>query len=76
MPEKTYEDGLRDGEIETIRTIVGQHKERLDGHEKRFNWHEGRLRLLERLAWIVVGAYGLSLVAPSISKFLMTASGG
>jgi hypothetical protein len=70
MAVQSYEDGLRAGEIESLRIMAAHHKDRLDSHEKRFNWHETRLRILERVAWIVVGAYGLAIALPAIKNLL------
>jgi hypothetical protein len=34
---KTYEDGLRDGQITALETTQGKHSERLDSHSRRLS---------------------------------------
>lgn len=64
MPEKTYEDGVRDGELEVLKSITGQHKDRLDSHA-------GRIRALERIMWIMAGVLGtIQIGLPLVQKFI------
>ena len=45
---KTYEDGLVEGQVRAIETMVNDHKGRLDNHGNR-------LRILERVVWAFAG---------------------
>ena len=63
MTNKTYEDGVRDGQLEALEKISGEHKARLDSHSKR-------LRGLERVMWIMLGALTtIQIVIPIFQKF-------
>lgn len=46
---KEYEDGLRDGRINALASMQTNQNSRLDSHE-------GALRKLERLYWLMMGA--------------------
>lgn len=61
MEAQTYADGKRDGKIEAIEDILRKHHNRMDGHERR-------LRMLERVAWILMGVVGLINVWPTLEK--------
>jgi hypothetical protein len=63
MEPKTYEDGLRDGQIKAIESILHSHKERLEQHEHR-------LKQQERVSWILIGAFGLVQFLPALQGFL------
>ena len=58
---KTYEDGLRDGQAKMTARILDDHKGRLDNHSKRIS-------MLEKVAWIMVGAYGFLTMLPTLQK--------
>lgn len=62
MPDRTYEDGLRDANISALRDIAAAHKERLDHHS-------GRLRLLERIIWGSAGIFVLISLWPKLASF-------
>lgn len=70
MPEhqKTYEQGRIAGEIQALKDIAGDHKDRLDHHSNR-------LRLLERLMWAVLGIIALLRIWPSLPALLVGAAG-
>ena len=61
--ERDYDDGLRDGQIQALEKITAQHHDRL-------NDHSDRLRVLERIAWILVGVIGFIQVWPALEKLL------
>jgi len=48
MTDKTYHDGIIEGEIKAIASMAADNKGRLDNHS-------GRLRILERVIWAMVG---------------------
>jgi len=48
MSEKSYQDGIIEGEIKAIASMAADNKGRLDNHS-------GRLRILERVIWAMVG---------------------
>jgi len=48
MTDKTYQDGIIEGEIKAIASMAADNKGRLDNHS-------GRLRILERVIWAIVG---------------------
>ena len=48
MSPKTYEEGVRDGEISTLKATQARHEDRLDSHSNR-------LRSMERISWLVIG---------------------
>ena len=55
--DKTYEQGLLEGKMETLAIQAQNHTDRINGHEKR-------LRILERVAWVLVAipATGTALI--------------
>ncbi|MEM7428771.1 MAG: hypothetical protein AAF441_21990 [Pseudomonadota bacterium] len=59
MSDKTFQDGLIEGEIKALAQISNNHKERLDHHS-------ARIRMLERIMWILCGALGLIELAPRL----------
>jgi len=58
---KTYEDGLLDGKIQS-------HEDRLDAHSKRMDGHSARLRILERVAWAIMGTAVIIQFWPALNK--------
>ncbi len=60
---KTYEDGLREGRLASIETVLADHKGRLDNHSQR-------IRLLERVMWIMFGAIALLEFAPKVQALM------
>ena len=63
MEGKSYEDGLRDGQIKAIERVLAEHKTIHDDHERR-------LKQQERVVWILIGAFGLVQFLPAIQVFL------
>jgi hypothetical protein len=63
MGNKTYEDGLRDGQIKAIEAVLHTHKDKLEEHETR-------IKQQERVMWILIGAFGLVQFLPAIQGFL------
>lgn len=53
MPNKSYQDGIIEGEIKAIASMAADNKGRLDNHSQR-------LRILERVIWIIFG-FGVML---------------
>lgn len=70
MPEthKSYEDGLRDGQIIAIEETTRRHAERLDSHSRR-------LSVLERVGWITLGIVATIQFIPAAQKALEILSG-
>lgn len=66
---KTYEDGIRDGEMRMMKEMLTDHKGRLDNHSQR-------LRILERIVWATGGVIFIIQFGPAIAKYLQIASGG
>ena len=58
-----YADGLRDGQIQSLEKITAQHHDRL-------NDHSDRLRVLERIAWALLGIIGFIELWPKIAELL------
>ena len=65
--EHDYANGLRDGRLQALEKVTGQHHDRL-------NNHADRLKILERLAWIMIGVIGFIQVWPAIHDFLTRGS--
>jgi len=63
MAEKTYQDGIIEGEIKAVAAMAADNKGRLDNHSQR-------LRILERLVWIVFGGGMVINFWPQIKMFL------
>ena len=61
--EKTYEDGVREGEIVLLKKMSAKHESRLDAHAQR-------LQRTERLIYAVGGALALLQFLPSIQKLI------
>lgn len=59
--QHSYEEGVRDGKIEALEQIVAR-------HEKRFDVHEGRLRIMERILYGLIGALALIEFMPAFQK--------
>ncbi len=59
--EKTYEEGVRDGEIRTLEATQARHEARLDSHSRR-------LRINERIVTLVVGGLIVLQALPLISQ--------
>lgn len=58
-----YGDGLRDGKIQALEQITGQHHDRLNDHGQR-------LAVLERIAWALMGIIALVQLWPALTRFL------
>ena len=63
MSDRSYDEGLRDGKIEAIEHMQGLQNTRLDDHEQR-------LRVQERVAWILMGVVGFIQIWPTIEGML------
>ena len=63
MTDQDYNQGLRDGRIDSIEKMQAHHNERLDHHEKR-------LQAAERIVYALIGALLLIEAAPVIKAFL------
>ena len=59
MVGKTYAEGVRDGQLAAIETVVGEHKYRLDSHS-------ARIRSLEKIMWIMAGVLGVLQFMPTV----------
>ncbi len=63
MNDRTYDDGLRDGQIKALEQIAAAHKDRLDAHS-------GRIRLLERVMWALGGIVAFIELWPKIEGLI------
>ncbi len=63
MADQTYEQGLVDGKLLAVEAILADHKIRIDGHS-------GRLRLLERALWIMLGVVAVVQFVPFFYRFI------
>lgn len=63
MGERSYEDGVREGQFNSLKIIQAQHEVRLDKVETRVS-------TLERVAYIVLGAIALVQIAPALKGFM------
>ena len=63
MTDKTYDDGVRDGQILALEDVAGKHQDRLDSHSKR-------LALLERIMWAGGGIVAFIQIVPLIRAIL------
>ncbi len=68
--DERYRDGLRDGRMQAIEEILGRHEERMDRHERRMDSHSSRLRLLERIIWIMLGGAAALQFLPRLAGVL------
>lgn len=60
---KTYEDGLLEGRLAALERMTIEHKGRLDNHATR-------LRAMERILWVLLGAYLLVQMYPALQNFI------
>jgi len=60
--EHDYEAGLREGRLRALEEIV-------KNHDERFDHHEQRLRIMERILYTLVGAIALIQLMPALQKF-------
>lgn len=67
MPDitRSYEDGLREGEVKAMKAIIHDHRTRLDNHSRRIG-------MLEKIAWAMFGIIALIQFVPTI-KYLAEA---
>jgi len=64
MNERTeYQEGLRDGKIQALESVV-------DRHHKRLESHSLRIRGLERVSWIILGIFAVIQFAPVLARFI------
>ena len=63
MTDRTYEEGKRDGQIIAMEAMLSDHKGRLDNHGNR-------LRILERVVWVVIGGAMLLEILPQLKAVL------
>ena len=63
--QKSYEDGLRDGQIRAIENTLHHQGERLDNHSRR-------LRILERIVWAVGGVAIFLEIWPTLKDLFTT----
>ena len=63
MTDTDYEDGRRDGRIDSIEHMQSYHSDRLDHHESR-------LQVAERILYALIGALMLIETAPLLKVFL------
>lgn len=66
--QKSYEDGLRDGQIKALEETQADHSSRLDSHS-------ARLRQMERITWLIIGGLVVLQALPTVAKILGTLSG-
>ena len=61
--DERYQEGLRDGKIAELGSIVKNHHNRLESHSNR-------IRGLERVSWIILGIFAVIQFAPVAATFL------
>jgi len=66
--DKTYEDGLTEGQIRALEDIASAHKDRLDNHGNR-------LQILERVMWIMFGIIAFVEILPELRDLIGAAAG-
>lgn len=71
MNKKTYEEGRSEGlEQGRLEGRVDHHEKRLNGHQLRIDGQSRRLRMLERVIW-VVGGIGVAIqYYPIVAKVM------
>lgn len=62
---KTYEEGLRDGQIDALEKTAANHASRLDSHSER-------LRQMERITWLIIGGLVVLQALPTAAKIIET----
>ncbi len=63
MTDADLERGRLMGRVDALEEVARNHKERMDSHAQR-------LRILERLAWLVTGGFAVvSLLPKAIALF-------
>lgn len=65
-----YFNGLRDGELKAIETILGIHAERLDDHEQAFKQHDKRILMQERVVYTLIAAAALIRFLPELRDLI------
>ena len=58
-----FEAGLREGRLRALEKIVRNHDERFDHHEQR-------LRIMERILYMLIGAIALIQLMPILQKVI------
>ena len=61
--QRAYSDGLRDGQINSLKGRVDDHAERIGDHAKR-------LALLERICWVMFGVVATIQFVPEAREIL------
>lgn len=59
MTDKTYEQGVHDGKIEAIETTLARHSARMDNHSTR-------IRTMEKVMWMLMGAIFVINILPGV----------
>lgn len=62
VEEHGYNEGLRDGRIKALEHVVSQ-------HSRKFDSHESRLRIMERILYGLIGALALIEFLPKLQLF-------
>ena len=60
---KTYEDGVREGQIAALELIAAR-------HDNRFEALENRINAVERIQWGILGAITLIEILPNLTAVL------
>ena len=69
MNDADFERGRLVGELEALKEVLGKHERRMDGHA-------ARLRLLERILWVLTGVGVFFQIWPQIQMMIKQAAGG
>jgi len=67
MSEHSYDEGVRDGKIEALEKMMIEHKETT---KSRFNHHDSRISVLEKIAYGAAGITVFIQLLPYLSKFV------
>lgn len=60
---KTYEDGVLEGKLQAMESMIALHAVRLKAVEDKTSY-------LERVAWILIGGFLLLQIYPTIKLFV------
>ena len=63
MTDHSYEEGVRDGRISALEKIQ-------IAHDDRFDHHDRRISVLEKLSYAVIGIIAFIQVIPLFTKLL------
>ena len=63
MTDKSYEEGLREGQLHA-------HEQRIEQAHKRLDGHDTRLTAQERIVYAALGAWGFVTIWPTLKAMI------